>query len=94
MSKLKIDTKRRFSLLIALVLIISLSYCATTQTNVTAITTKTVFNQVTTYHNLLKLKKWQANGFIGIIYDNHAESANYTYLQDGDNFSIKLYGPI
>ncbi|MDE4944795.1 outer membrane lipoprotein LolB, partial [Francisella tularensis subsp. holarctica] len=42
MSKLKIDTKRRCSLLIALVLIISLSTCATTQTNVTAITTKTV----------------------------------------------------
>ncbi|MBK2109552.1 lipoprotein insertase outer membrane protein LolB [Francisella tularensis] len=94
MSKLKIDTKRRFSLLIALVLIISLSSCATTQTNVTAITAKTVFNQETTYHNLLKLKKWQANGVIGIIYDNQAESANYTYLQDGDNFSIKLYGPL
>ncbi|MDE4990453.1 outer membrane lipoprotein LolB, partial [Francisella tularensis subsp. holarctica] len=38
MSKLKIDTKLRFSLLIDLVLIITLSSCATTQTNVKAIT--------------------------------------------------------
>ncbi|MDE4988466.1 outer membrane lipoprotein LolB, partial [Francisella tularensis subsp. holarctica] len=32
MTKLKIDTKRRFSILIAVELIITLSSCATTQT--------------------------------------------------------------
>ncbi|WP_080555410.1 lipoprotein insertase outer membrane protein LolB [Francisella hispaniensis] len=94
MSKLKIDIKHRFSLVIALILIILLSSCVTTQSNITAISTKMVFNQETTYNKLLKLKKWQANGIIGIIYDNQAESANYIYLQDGDNFSIKLYGPL
>ncbi|MBK2356318.1 lipoprotein insertase outer membrane protein LolB [Francisella hispaniensis] len=94
MSKLKIDIKHRFSLVIALILIILLSSCATTQSNITAISTKMVFNQENTYNKLLNLKKWQANGIIGIIYDNQAESANYTYLQDGDNFSIKLYGPL
>ncbi|APC90848.1 MULTISPECIES: lipoprotein insertase outer membrane protein LolB [Francisella] len=94
MSKLKIDIKHKFSLFIALILIISLSSCATTRTNVTAITTKTVFDRETTYNNLFKLKKWQAKGVIGIIYDNQAESANYIYVQDDDNFSIKLYGPL
>ena len=94
MSKLKIDIKHRFSLVIALILIILLSSCATTQSNITAISTEMVFNQETTYNNLLNLKKWQVNGIIGIIYDNQAESADYIYLQDGDNFSIKLYGPL
>lgn len=93
MSKLKIDIKHKFSLFIALILIILLSSCATTQSNITPITTKTVFEE-TTYNNLLKLKKWQAKGVICIIYDNQAESANCIYLQDGDNFSIKLYGPL
>ncbi|WP_082343486.1 lipoprotein insertase outer membrane protein LolB [Francisella persica] len=91
---LKIDIKHKFSLSIALVLIILLSSCATTRSNITAITTMIVFDQETIYNNLLNLKKWQANGVIGIIYNNQAESANYIYLQDGNNFSIKLYGPL
>ena len=43
---------------------------------------------------LQKLDKWSASGVIGIRYNGKADSANYVYKQDGDDFSIKLYGPL
>ncbi|BCD92050.1 outer-membrane lipoprotein LolB [Francisella halioticida] len=52
------------------------------------------FEQAKIKPQLLKLDSWKIKGVLGIIYNDKAETANYIYSQDGDKFSIKLYGPL
>ncbi len=69
-----------------------LSSCVTV--NSQDIAPQTKFNISILEPQLTSLTKWQARGVIGIVYNNHADSANYVYLQDGDTFSVTFYGPL
>ena len=40
------------------------------------------------------IQHWEARGLIGIRLKNKAQSANFSWVQKGDNFSIELYGPL
>ncbi|WP_173405918.1 lipoprotein insertase outer membrane protein LolB [Francisella philomiragia] len=94
MLKSKIDIKLKIRLVLVLIFVSLLVSCTSMQSNVTPIADNVTFDQKLTSEELLQLNKWQAKGVIGIIYNNQAESANYVYAQDGDNFSISLYGPL
>lgn len=94
MLKSKIDIKQKFKLYILLIFTIILVSCTTTGAKISPIDKKANFNQNKVQQQLEKLEKWQVKGVIGIIYNNKADSANYVYSQDGDKFSIKLYGPL
>ena len=62
--------------------------------NSTEINKSTKFDITALEAKLQKLNKWAATGVIGIRYNGKADSANYVYSQNGDDFSIKLYGPL
>lgn len=94
MLKSKIDIKQIFNFAVIVILAGIITSCASTRANMTPVASKTVFEQKIVSQKLFKLKSWTAKGVLGIIYDNQAESANYIYSQDGDSFSIKLYGPL
>ncbi len=44
--------------------------------------------------NLQKLTQWQASGVIGIIINHKAESANFIWKQNKQDFWIQIYGPL
>lgn len=41
-----------------------------------------------------EIQHWESRGLIGVRLKNKAESANFSWVQKGDNFSIELYGPL
>lgn len=94
MSKLKTGIKQIYKLLLVSLFAIAIVSCTTVQTKMTPISPKNTFEQDKIKPQLLKLDSWKIKGVLGIIYNNKAESANYIYTQDGDKFSIKLYGPL
>ncbi|AIT09721.1 membrane protein [Candidatus Francisella endociliophora] len=94
MSKLKIGIKQKLKLAIVYIFTVFLVSCATTDSEISPISEKATYQQDQVQQQLTKLKKWQAKGVIGIIYNNKADSANYIYSQNGNDFSIKLYGPL
>lgn len=94
MLKSKIDIKQKFKLVVVFVCTLFLVSCATTSSKISPISKEATYQQDQVQQQLSKLTKWQAKGVIGIIYNNKADSANYIYSQDGDEFSIKLYGPL
>ena len=94
MSKLKIGTKQIYKLLLVSLFATTVVSCTAVQTKMTSISPKNTFEQDRIKPQLLKLNSWKIKGVLGIIYNNKAESANYIYTQDGDKFSIKLYGPL
>lgn len=94
MLKSKIDIKQKIKLALVFGISFFLVSCATTSSKISSISKETTYQQAQVQQQLSKLTKWQAKGVIGIIYNNKADSANYIYSQDGDEFSIKLYGPL
>nr|WP_191092421.1 lipoprotein insertase outer membrane protein LolB [Francisella sp. XLW-1] len=94
MLKSKIDIKHKIRLVLTLIFVSLLVSCTSVQSSIAPINDNMKFDQKLTSEELLQLNKWQAKGVIGIIYNNQAESANYIYTQDGDKFSISLYGPL
>ncbi|QIW09274.1 lipoprotein insertase outer membrane protein LolB [Francisella sp. LA112445] len=94
MSKLKIGIKQISKLLLGSLFASAVVSCTTMQTQMVPISSKNTFEQDKIKPQLLKLDNWQIRGVLGIIYNDKAESANYIYTQDGDKFSIKLYGPL
>ena len=94
MSKLKIGIKQIYKLLLVSLFATTVVSCTAVQTKMTSISPKNTFEQDMIKPQLLKLNSWKIKGVLGIIYNNKAESANYIYTQDGDEFSIKLYGPL
>ena len=69
-----------------------LTSCETVNTQ--NISSETKFNISILEPDLVSLSKWKVSGVIGVVYNNHADSANYVYSQNGDTFNIKLYGPL
>lgn len=94
MSKLKIGIKQIYKLLLVSLFASAVVSCTTVQTKMTPISPKNTFEQNKIKPQLLKLDSWKIRGVLGIIYNNKAESANYIYTQDGDNYNIRLYGPL
>ncbi|MED7789112.1 lipoprotein insertase outer membrane protein LolB [Francisella sp. 19X1-34] len=94
MSKLKIGIKQISKFLLVSLFASVIVSCTTMQTKIVPISSKNTFEQDKVKDQLLKLNNWQIRGVLGIIYNDKAESANYIYTQDGDKFSIKLYGPL
>jgi len=43
---------------------------------------------------LAQVQNFQAQGMIGIRYQQRAESANVTLTQTGENYDVELYGPL
>lgn len=94
MLKLKIGIKQISKLLVVFLGICVMASCTSIQTKMTPISSKNTFEQDKVKSQLLKLESWKIKGVLGIIYNNKAESADYIYSQNGDKFSIKLYGPL
>ncbi len=95
MSKLRIDIKQQVKLALIVIALLMLSSCQSLNTsNSTEINKSTKFDIIALEAKLQKLDKWTATGVIGIRYNGKADSANYAYNQDGEDFSIKLYGPL
>lgn len=92
MLRLKIDIKQKFKFAIFFILSTLLVACSTLDINTMDAHRK--FNRAKLDSQLLDLDKWQTSGVIGIIYNNKADSANYTYSQDKDSFIMNLYGPL
>ncbi|QIV93847.1 outer membrane lipoprotein LolB [Allofrancisella frigidaquae] len=92
MLRLKIDIKQKFKFATFFILSTLLVACSTLDTN--TIDAHKKFDRAKLDSQLLDLVKWQVSGVIGIIYNNKADSANYTYSQDKDNFIMSLYGPL
>lgn len=93
MLKLKIDIKQQVKFVVIAIILFGLSSCQSLN-NSTAITSSTKFTPAILDSKLQHLHKWTIKGVIGIRYNGKADSANYIYSQDGDDFSIKLYGPL
>ena len=93
MSQLKIDIKQQVRIAIVAITLLLLASCQSLN-NSTVINKSTKFDIANLETNLHKLNKWTASGVIGISYNGKADSANYVYSQDGEEFSIKLYGPL
>ena len=92
---LKIDIKQQVKLVCIAISLLVLSSCQSLNTNNSAkINKSTKFDINTLETKLNKLDNWTVSGVIGIKYNGKADSANYVYHQDGDNFSIKFYGPL
>lgn len=99
MLSLKIDIKktvRFFIISIFTCLIVSCSNLGMSDntTSVSAIPKDKVFDKSIVISKINSIDKFTASGVIGIRFGEKAESANYIYTQDGDKFSIKLYGPL
>ncbi|MFT5950337.1 MAG: outer membrane lipoprotein LolB [Francisella sp.] len=95
MSKLRIDIKRQVRIAFIVIALFVLSSCQSLSVNnSTEINKSTKFDITALEAKLQKLNKWDAKGVIGIRYNGKADSANYVYSQNGDDFSIKLYGPL
>ena len=95
MSQLKIDIKQQAKIAFIAIALFVLSSCQSLNLNkYTEINKSTKFDMTALEAKLQRLDKWTATGVIGIKYNGKADSANYVYSQDGDDFSIKLYGPL
>lgn len=95
MSKIRINIKRIASYGILVTILIFLNGCQTlSSSSTTEIRKSKRFDMATLEVKLRKLDKWTASGVIGIRYNGKADSASYVYSQDGNDFSIKLYGPL
>ena len=95
MSKIKTSIKQQVKLAFIAITLLVLSSCQSLNTsNSTEINKSTKFDMTALEAKLNKLDNWTASGVIGIRYNGKADSANYVYSQDGDDFSIKLYGPL
>ena len=94
MLKLKIGIKQVFKLLLVFLFACVITSCTSMEAKMAPISSQRIFEQDKIKPQLLKLDSWKIKGVLGIIYNNKAESANYIYSQDGDKFSIKLYGPL
>lgn len=89
---LRINIKRITKLLVLTLVITMLSSCATVTSH--NISSDAKFDTKSLTPKLASITKWEAKGVIGIIHDNDADSASYVYIQNGDTFNIKLYGPM
>ena len=89
---LRTNIKKITKLLVLTLVITVLSSCATVTSR--DISANTRFDTKSLTPRLANLTKWEAKGVIGIIHDNNADSASYVYIQKGNTFSIKLYGPL
>lgn len=69
-------------------LLLKLSGCTTINTDSQAVSTDNLFKQN------LQLKNWQLQGKIGIRTANDAISAYINWQQCGDNYDIRLNGPL
>lgn len=93
MSKRKINIKQLANYFTILFVLISLSACQTLSSNQKALTDKS-YNRAKLDQQLLALDRFSVKGVIGIIYNQKADSANFSYSQKGDDFDIRLYGPL
>ena len=95
MSKIKISIKQQVKIVFIAITLLVLSSCQSLNTsNSTEISKSTKFDMTVLDAKLTKLDNWTASGVIGIRYNGKADSANYVYSQEGEDFSIKLYGPL
>ncbi len=92
---LKTDISKKLrNLLSYFILSIILSACATVSTTTAISDDAKPFDKQQIQHSLSELSDWQVEGVIGIIHDGKADRANYMWQQKGDDFSIKIYGPM
>ncbi|WP_245806476.1 lipoprotein insertase outer membrane protein LolB [Francisella halioticida] len=94
MLKLKIGIKQTSKLLLVFLFACVIASCTSMEAKMAPISSQRNFEQAKIKPQLLKLDSWKIKGVLGIIYNDKAETANYIYSQDGDKFSIKLYGPL
>lgn len=95
MSKIKTSIKQRVKIAFIAITLLVLSSCQSLKSSDSAEINQSMQFDITTLEaKLNKLDNWTASGVIGIRYNGKADSANYVYNQNGDDFSIKLYGPL
>ena len=90
---LKTNTKNRFTLLIIIFISVFISACATNSELDIPLSTP-AFNKQEIQSELTNISDWKISGVIGVKYNGKADSANYIWQQKGDNFYIKIYGPL
>ncbi len=95
MSKIRISIKKQVKFTLVAITLVLLASCQSLNiNNATEIGQSTKFDMTALETKLKKLDKWTARGVIGIRFNSKADLANYVYSQDGDDYSIKLYGPL
>jgi len=90
---LKTNIKNRLTLLIIVLMSFMISSCATSS-DIDVSQDIPAFNQQQIQLELTNISDWKISGVIGIKYNGKADSANYIWQQNGDNFYIKIYGPL
>jgi outer membrane lipoprotein LolB len=90
---LKTNIKNRLTLIIITLISFMISSCATSS-DIDVPQDLPAFDQQQIQSELTNISDWKISGVIGIKYNGKADSANYVWQQKGDDFYIKIYGPL